>query len=110
VTKLFDEALERPAETRAAFLKSACAGDDVLLREVESLLAQDTGFLKSPAVAAVADEIGEDEKPGIGEKVKAVHNDETLGQIPYREQLFVSLLLDLATVAGDNAEELMTRL
>ncbi len=38
------------------------------------------------------------------------HNDETLGQIAHREQLFVSLLLDLAAMAGDNAEELMTRL
>jgi len=60
VTELFDEALERAPEDRSEFLKSACAGNDVLLREVESLLAQhdaDTNFLESPAVAAVADEI-----------------------------------------------------
>src|SRR3989442_2982684 len=63
VTELFEQALERAPEERAAFLKSACAGDDVLLREVESLLAQhdaDTGFLESPAVAAIADQIAED--------------------------------------------------
>jgi len=57
VTELFEQALEHPSDERAPFLKSACAGDDVLLREVESLLAQhdaDTGFLESPAVAAVA--------------------------------------------------------
>ena len=63
VTKLFDEALERPREERAEFLKSACAGNADLLREVESLLAQhdaESGFLESPAVAAVADQIADD--------------------------------------------------
>jgi len=40
VTELFEQALERAPEERAAFLRSACEGDDVLLREVESLLAQ----------------------------------------------------------------------
>src|SRR3989454_1553918 len=73
VTELFDEALEHAPEERAEFLKSACAGDDVLLREVESLLAQhdaDTSFLESPAVAAVADEIGEKgEPPRIGKQL-----------------------------------------
>ena len=63
VTELFDQALEHAPDSRSEFLKSACAGDTVLLREVESLLAEydaDTGFLESPAVAAVADQIGED--------------------------------------------------
>src|SRR3989441_8486400 len=63
VTKLFDEALERAPEERSEFLKSACAGDDVLLREVEWLLAQhdaESGCLESPAVAAVADQIADD--------------------------------------------------
>ena len=40
VTELFEQALERAPDKRSEFLKSACAGDDVLLREVESLLAQ----------------------------------------------------------------------
>src|SRR2546428_7120146 len=83
VTELFEQALERAPDKRAAFLKSACAGDDVLLREVESLLAQhdaDTGFLESPAVAAVADEIGEKgEQPSFGKQ---------LGQYRF-EELFV---------------------
>src|SRR5437867_5691725 len=63
VTKLFDEALERPREERAEFLKSACAGNADLLRELESLLAQhdaESGFLESPAVAAVAERIADD--------------------------------------------------
>src|SRR3989442_14461039 len=84
VTKLFNEALERAPEERAAFLKSACAGDDVLLREVESLLAQhdaDTGFLESPAVAAVADEIGEKgEQLRIGKQLGHYRIDTLLGR------------------------------
>ena len=36
---LFLAALERPPDERAAFLQEACAGDEELRREVESLLA-----------------------------------------------------------------------
>src|SRR2546428_6816921 len=84
VTELFEQALERAPDRRAAFLKSACAGDDVLLREVESLLAQhdaDSGFLESPAVAAVADEIGEKgEPPLIGKQLGQYRIEALLGQ------------------------------
>src|SRR5581483_1264829 len=55
-----------PTEARANFLNSACAGDADFLREVESLLAQhdaETGFLESPAVAAIADQIAEQPHP-----------------------------------------------
>jgi Tol biopolymer transport system component len=40
VERLFNDALERPADQRAAFLATACAGDDQLRAEVEALLAQ----------------------------------------------------------------------
>jgi Tol biopolymer transport system component len=49
--------LARPPEERAAFLAQACAGDEALQREVESLLAQESSaasFLNQPA-AAVAE-------------------------------------------------------
>ena len=73
VTELFEQALERAPDKRAAFLKSACAGDADLLREVESLLAQhdaETGFLESPAVAAIADQIAENvERLPIGKQL-----------------------------------------
>ena len=39
VDELLDAALERDASERGDFLKRACAGDEELLREVESLLA-----------------------------------------------------------------------
>jgi len=57
VERLYHEALVRPLERRAAFLAEACAGDDDLRREVESLLDQPgsvAGFLARPAMAAAA--------------------------------------------------------
>ena len=84
VTKLFDEALERAPEDRSAFLASACAGDLDLLRELESLLAQhdaESGFLESPAVAAVADQIAEDaEHLPIGKQLGPYRIEALLGR------------------------------
>ena len=58
VDKLLDEALSRPPEDRAAFLESACHGDETLLSEVRSLLAahQKAGekFLDRPALELAA--------------------------------------------------------
>ncbi len=51
---LFHAALAHPAEERGSFLANACQGDEVLLREVESLLAQESGaegFMSVPAAA-----------------------------------------------------------
>src|SRR3989441_8313701 len=84
VTELFDEALERAPEERSEFLKSACAGDRDLLREVESLLAQhdaETGFLESPAVAVVADQIIEDKRSlPIGKQLGQYRIEALLGR------------------------------
>jgi hypothetical protein len=56
VERLFHQALARPVGERAAFLAEACAGDDELRREVESLLAQDAqGALTRGAVVAAAE-------------------------------------------------------
>jgi eukaryotic-like serine/threonine-protein kinase len=51
--QLYHEALAHDASERASFLAAACAGDDALRREVESLLAHDGGaaFLSTAAVA-----------------------------------------------------------
>jgi serine/threonine protein kinase/Tfp pilus assembly protein PilF len=51
-------ALDRGADERAAFLDQACAGDDVLRREVESHIAhqqQASKFLEEPAFKHAAD-------------------------------------------------------
>jgi len=63
IESLYYAALERGATERAAFLIEACAGDDELHREVESLLEaheQAEGFLASPALEVAAQEIAED--------------------------------------------------
>jgi eukaryotic-like serine/threonine-protein kinase len=57
VERLFHAALARPSDTRAAFLAEACAGDEELQREVQSLLAQEmsrAGVLTGGGIAAAA--------------------------------------------------------
>src|SRR5262245_10949322 len=56
VERLFHAALARPVDERAAFLADACAGDEELRREVETLLVEHTSadaeFSRGAAVAA----------------------------------------------------------
>ena len=40
IEDIYDAAMMRGEQERSAFLASACAGDETLRREVESLLAQ----------------------------------------------------------------------
>jgi hypothetical protein len=52
ITELCHAALERNASDRAAFLRDACAGDEALRQEVESLLRDENAgdrFLERPA-------------------------------------------------------------
>jgi serine/threonine protein kinase/Tol biopolymer transport system component len=52
VERLYHEALTRGANEREAFLAKACAGDDALRREIESLLfhGDSVAFLENPAL------------------------------------------------------------
>ena len=64
VEQLYHAALERGAGERAAFLAAACAGDEELRREVESLLAyedQAEHFIESPALEVAAKTIARKE-------------------------------------------------
>ena len=57
VKHLCQAALDKPAAERAAFLDDACAGDDALRHEVESLLAKERDadrFLEAPAFELAA--------------------------------------------------------
>src|ERR1700693_4970931 len=57
IERLCHSALELKAGERAAYLQEACAGDDALQQEVESLLAQEKTaetFLESGAAERVA--------------------------------------------------------
>jgi serine/threonine protein kinase/Tol biopolymer transport system component len=63
VKNLFHSALERESNQRALFLDEACAGDELLHKEVESLLAshEQTGsFIDSPAYELGAELLTED--------------------------------------------------
>ena len=57
VEQVYQSALEKDASERAAFLAEACAGDDALRQEVESLLAyqeRSEDFIESPALDVAA--------------------------------------------------------
>jgi len=57
VENLYHLVLKQEPSSRAAFLKEACAGDEALRREVESLLAQQKhaeSFIETPAVEVAA--------------------------------------------------------
>jgi serine/threonine-protein kinase len=63
IEQLYHAALEREGNQRFAFVQEACAGDDALRREVESLLAHEKGvgsFLEAPALEAAAKMLGKD--------------------------------------------------
>jgi eukaryotic-like serine/threonine-protein kinase len=58
VDELLEAALERPATERASFLDRACAGDEELRGELESLLISDgqaEAFIESPPARVAAD-------------------------------------------------------
>jgi eukaryotic-like serine/threonine-protein kinase len=67
IEKLYHSALELEEGQRAAFVREACAGDDELRQEVESLLADDKGasFLEAPALEAAAQMFAEDCGPSL---------------------------------------------
>jgi eukaryotic-like serine/threonine-protein kinase len=57
IERLYYSALEREESQRASYLRAACAGDESLVKEVESLLAQEKGapgFLEAPAIEVAA--------------------------------------------------------
>ncbi len=69
VGQLYHAALDLPRENRSSFLDGACAGDDELRREVESLLRahDDAGdFIASPAMNVAARLIVPDEDAEAG--------------------------------------------
>ena len=73
VKKLFDAAIAQPTGERAAFLDDACAGNEALRREVESLLESDEqagSFMDAPAVQSAAESLaGEPNKLSVGQRL-----------------------------------------
>src|SRR5262245_30681256 len=63
IEELYYRAMERAPDDRRAFLAEACAGDDALRREVESLLAyqkQAEPMLEKPALELAARGVAKD--------------------------------------------------
>ncbi len=68
VERLYHAAMEREESQRAAFLAGACGGDEVLLREVESLVAyggRSGKFIEGSALDLLAPDLAGDEGDGI---------------------------------------------
>ena len=73
INDLFQSAVERAPEDRAAFLEEACRGDEALCREVKSLIAcyePAVGFIESSAFE-VAPELLSNDRAGaiVGESI-----------------------------------------
>ena len=67
ISALYAAALDQPAAERAAFVDEACAGDEVLQREVESLLACHADaqqMLATPAADVLARAMGPEPRDG----------------------------------------------
>jgi len=83
IKKVYYAALEVNANERAKFLDEACAGDDSLHREVESLLAsheRSGTFLAGPALEMAARAIADNESRSIvGREVGPYHVRSLLG-------------------------------
>ncbi len=65
VEHLYHAALQRDSNERAAFLAEACAGDEALRREIESLLAYEDKakhFMTSPAIDVAAKMVADEQK------------------------------------------------
>jgi eukaryotic-like serine/threonine-protein kinase len=82
VDKLLQQALEREPSQRASFLDEACAGDEELRQEVESLLGyenQGQQLLRRPALQVMADKLANDSPPLIGQQVGPYQIQSVLG-------------------------------
>jgi eukaryotic-like serine/threonine-protein kinase len=69
IEEIYHLAVNKPPGERTAFLERACAGDEPLRREVESLLAADSGapgFLEIPALDMAAREIAAETVGALG--------------------------------------------
>jgi eukaryotic-like serine/threonine-protein kinase len=72
IEQICQAALDRDATARAAFLADACAGDEALRREVESLLACEQAaeqFIETPALQSAAESLAAMASVRVGEHI-----------------------------------------
>ncbi len=68
IEQLYHSALKHEPSQRPAFLEEACAGDEALRQEVESLLAQQKqaeSFIEAPALEVAAKVMAEDRSQSL---------------------------------------------
>ena len=82
VSRLYHAALERSADDRRAFLEQACAGDEALRGEIESLLGSEAAagdFMELPAVSVMAGALEADLVSLVGRQLASYRIDALLG-------------------------------
>ena len=83
IEQIYHAALERDAHDRTAFLEQACGGDDDLRREVDSLLAYQSGaedFIETPAAKVMAQLMANDKAYlSAGRRIGPYRIDSLLG-------------------------------
>ena len=82
VSRLYHAALERSADDRPGFLEEACAGDEALRGEVESLLGSEAAagdFMELPAAAVMAGALEADLVSLVGRQLASYRIDALLG-------------------------------
>jgi serine/threonine protein kinase len=82
IEEIFQAALDRDAPSRAAFLAQACAGDEALRREVESLLAHHRTtehFIETPAMEVTAKKLAAIAGSPVGRHIGPYHVLSLLG-------------------------------
>jgi serine/threonine protein kinase/tetratricopeptide (TPR) repeat protein len=89
IEQVYHAALEREEAHRDSFLEQACAGDDTLRREVESLLAyhkQAEDFIESPALEVEAQRLAQNHK-GAPDENEVVVVGQTISHYLITEKL-----------------------
>jgi serine/threonine protein kinase/Tol biopolymer transport system component len=82
VSRLYHAALERSADDRRAFLEQACAGDEALQGEIESLLGSDAAagdFMELPVGGVMAGALEADLVSLVGRQLASYRIDALLG-------------------------------
>jgi hypothetical protein len=89
INELFHTALEQAPEQRADVLDEACAGDEELRREVESLISshEQTGsFIDSPAFEAATSSFIENPRIGVvGQRIGRYKVLSLLGRVAWEK-------------------------
>ena len=104
IERLFHAALNCDANRRAEFLASACAGDDELLREVNSLLvARDNakGVMAENAFHAYAREIAADNAESIPSEALRDDSQNAISELSTEQRLPGSFALSPGTMIGE---------